>query len=399
MRKIHRIVSLFVLVFTLFLGVTGTLIQSIDLRTLLRHAPPTDPDMMAIREDHDGPGDYAVLKTADFTAATLPAGFDFQAALPKLLSAAHAAFGAAPVSYVEFRGGEGAAVGRVLSGKQTLRYDFEADKAQIEPPVTREQRPEGLRNTVKGIHRMTTFGDWALWINPLVGIALGVFLVTGLVMYFQLLSARSRIGRSSWFWSAGGWWRALHRWTAVVAALFMTVVALSGTFLAYESLVFGIYMAHHRPQPGQPPPVRPSATSPLNEAQLPAMLGRTLDAYGYSQARVPLKVLRLRIYGGMPQGVVVSGLDDDTQQVVFNAMTGRQVSETEPGYPETGFPFGWQAHQVAKQIHRGDYIGLSGRWMDLFAGLSLIFFSVSGAVMYYDMWQRRRRSGRNALIW
>jgi hypothetical protein len=32
---------------------------------------------------------------------------------------------------------------------------------------------------------------------------------------------------------------------------------------------------------------------------------------------------------------------------------------------------GWQAHQIAKQVHRGDYIGLSGRWMDLAAGLSL----------------------------
>ena len=101
----------------------------------------------------------------------------------------------------------------------------------------------------------------------------------------------------------------------------------------------------------------------------------------------------------MPQGVVVTGLGDDTQQTVFNAVTGRRVGLTEPGYPPTGFPFGWQAHQIAKQIHRGSYIGLSGRWMDLFGGLSMVYLSLSGAVMYFELWNRRRRSGRRALLW
>lgn len=84
---------------------------------------------------------------------------------------------------------------------------------------------------------------------------------------------------------------------------------------------------------------------------------------------------------------------------MFNASTGRRVTETEPGYPETGFPFGWQAHQLAKQIHRGDFIGLSGRWMDLIAGVSIVLLSLSGAVMYFDLWNRRRRTGRRALVW
>ena len=101
----------------------------------------------------------------------------------------------------------------------------------------------------------------------------------------------------------------------------------------------------------------------------------------------------------MQQGVVIIGLGNDTQQVVFNAGTGRRVSLTEPGYPPTGFPFGWQAHQTAKQIHRGSYIGLSGRWMDLLGGLAIIYLSVSGVVMYVDMWNRRRRGGRPALLW
>jgi uncharacterized iron-regulated membrane protein len=92
-------------------------------------------------------------------------------------------------------------------------------------------------------------------------------------------------------------------------------------------------------------------------------------------------------------------MGDDTQQVVFNAATGHRAGLTEPGYPPTGFPFGWQAHQLAKQIHRGSYFGLSGRWMDFFGGVAIIYLSISGAVMYAQMWNRRRRAGRGALLW
>ena len=82
MRTVHRIVSVFVVLVTLYLGVTGTLIQLIDLQTLFRHAPATDPEMMALREDKDGPGDYAVLGTREYTAAALPGDLDYQASMP-----------------------------------------------------------------------------------------------------------------------------------------------------------------------------------------------------------------------------------------------------------------------------------------------------------------------------
>ena len=398
MRTVHRITSLFVVLVTLYLGITGTLVQLIDLRTLIRHVPATDPDMMAIREDKDGPDDFAVLGTAEYTAPSLPASFDYQAALPRLIDAARASLGSGALDYAEMRMSEGGAIGLVQSGQQLLRYDFATGQSRTSPEPRRERPMTSLRNEIKHIHRMTTFGDWALWINPIVGVALGLFVVTGVVMYWQLLSARQRIKRPQWFWRAGGWWRTLHRWSSIVASLFILVIALSGTWLAVESLIFGYYLSAHLPKPGQPF-VRQSGVNPLPDAQLPRMLSTTLAAYKSSLVDQPLKVLRLRVYGGMPQGVIIAGLGDDTQQVVFNAATGRRASLTEPGYPPTGFPFGWQAHQIAKQVHRGSYIGLSGRWMDLFGGVAIIYLSVSGVVMYVDMWNRRRRSGRRALLW
>jgi hypothetical protein len=399
MRAIHRIVSLFVVLVTFYLGVSGSLIQFIDFHTLFTHAPPTDPNMMAIREDHDGTNDFAVIATGDYLAPALPAQFDYQAALPRLLAAASASFGSAPLDYAEIRMGAAGAVGQAQSGRQLLRYDFNSGQSQLWPVVRHEgPEPVSIRNTVKHLHRMTSFGDWALWINPIVGICLGVFIVTGVVMYWRLLAARRRAKRPQWFWVAGGWWRTVHRWVSIVAALFISVVALSGSWLAYESLIFGYYMAHHRPAPGQPRENH-TGVSALPVAAAPAMLATTLQAYQPHLADKPLKVLRLRVYGGMPQGIVIGGLGDDTEQFAFNALNGRHASLTEPGYPEVGFPFGWQAHQYAKQIHRGDFIGLSGRWMDLFAGLSIIYLSLSGAIMYFNMWQQRRRSGRKALIW
>jgi uncharacterized iron-regulated membrane protein len=399
MRTVHRIVSLFVVLVTLYLGVTGTVIQMIDLWTLLRHAPATDPNMEAIREDKDGPGDFEVLSTGDYTAAVLPASFNYQAALPQLVGAARSALGAAPLSYAEIRMGESGPIGQVESGRQLLRYDFTTGSTELNQAPPHEGGPPiSIRNDFKHVHRMTTFGNWALWINPIVGIALGVFVVTGLVMYWQLLSARKRIKRPQWFWFAGGWWRTLHRWLSIVASVFILVIALSGTWLAVESLVFGFYLTAHLPKPGQPF-VRQTGVTPLPDAQVPAMLASTLGAAQLALADQPLKVVRLRVYGGMPQGIIVSGLGDDTQQTAFNAATGRKVSLTEPGYPPTGFPFGWQAHQIAKQVHRGSYIGLSGRWMDLFGGAAILFLSLSGMVMYYNLWQSRRRSGRKALIW
>jgi uncharacterized iron-regulated membrane protein len=398
MRSVHRIISLFVVIVTLYLGVTGTIIQLIDLKTIFAHAPATDPNMMAMREDKDGPDNYVVLEAAEYTAPTLPAQLDYQAEFAKLLAAARAAFGGAPLDYAELRMGGAGVEGLALSGTQLLHYDLAVDQSDTTAAPQHPGIPVAPRNDFKHWHRMTTFPDAALWINPIVGLALGAFVVTGVVMYWQLLSARKRIKRPQWFWVAGGWWRTLHRWLSIVASAFIMVIALSGTWLAVESLVFGYYLRAHMPQPGQPMQ-RDSGVTPLQDGQLGAMIATTLTAYKSSRSEQPLKVFRLRVFGGMPQGVLIAGLGDDTQQLVFNAATGRRAGLTEPGYPSTGFPFGWQAHQIAKQVHRGSYFGMTGRWLDLFGGLSIVYLSVSGIVMYGDMWNRRRRAGRKALLW
>ena len=401
MRTLHRVITLFIVLFTLYLGATGTLIQLIDLRTLFTHAPADDPNMMAIREGLDGPGDFQAITNADYTAPALPGEFNAVAALPVLLGAARAALGAAPLDFLEWRVADSRVVGQVRTGKRLLRFDAASGAALPElqaVPGAGGTFGASDRNTFKGLHRMTSFGDRSLWINVFVSVGLGVLIVTGLMMYFRLLAARGRQHRGGLFWVAGGWWRSLHRWIALTAALFVAVVALSGFWLAFESLGRAINADRERAARVAGAPRPAPAVSSLQDGDLPAMLQTTLAAYQRMAPDGGVRGLRLRVYGGMPQGVVISG-ETEARQIVFNALNGRRASETEPGYPPSLFPFGWQAHQVAKQIHRGDIIGLPGRWMDLFAGLSILFLSVSGAVMYLDMWKRRRSTGRRGLFW
>jgi uncharacterized iron-regulated membrane protein len=148
-----------------------------------------------------------------------------------------------------------------------------------------------------------------------------------------------------------------------------------------------------------PPGMNADLSSPLPDSKLRTMLATTLSAYHAAEGNTPIKVLRLRYFSGMPQGVILTGGSSETRQVAYNAETGAVAHMTESGYPYMGFPFGWREHEYMKQIHRGDALGLPGRLMDVFAGLSLVFLSASGLLMYADLLRRRRRGGRTQLFW
>jgi hypothetical protein len=413
-RPIHRIVGTILLAFTLYFGVTGSILQVIDLRTIASHAAATDPDMMAITESIDGAPNFIVIQPADYAAPALPEGYDFKAALAKVLKSARSSIGIdTPLKYVELRVMDGKPVGLVQvgshagasGGNDLIRFDPATGALLTSPPPRRRAGPvPSLRGKAKAWHRLNALGDQNVWLNALTGIGLFVMIVTGLVMYFQLLRARRRAGLNAIFWSAGGWWRSLHRWVSITAALFLMIVSITGTLLSIDTLALWIYRVAHAPVTNPagrlpfPAGMVGDVSTPLSDAELPAMLGTTLSAYRAAQGPTPIKVLRLRYFSGMPQGVIITG-GDGTRQLVFNALTGKHAGMTEPSYPYTGFPFGWEEHELVKQIHRGDALGVPGRLMDLFAGLSLVFLSASGLVMYVDLVRRRRRGGRKQLFW
>jgi uncharacterized iron-regulated membrane protein len=405
MRSFHRITSILVAMFALYLGVTGTLIQSLDLRTLWTHPPATEPNLQAIRESINGPPNYQVISDRDYAAEPLPRGFNPGPPLSMGFEAARTQLGSISVRYIELRMSDGRPIVQVRSADRLLSFDSTRgeflpgrSEAHLNPVPAQSQNIPSPRSSIKGLHRMTAFGDLALWINVIVGLALSALIFTGLAMYFQLLRARYRQRGAMPFWYAGGWWRTLHRGIAVLAALFILIATLSGFVLAIDSLGHGIYLAHQRAIPGAKEPRFADASSPLAAAQIPTMLQTTLGAFRGSEPETSIRVIRLRYFAGMAQGVIITG-ESEPRQLVYNSTTGRRVSMTEPGYPATGQPFGWHEHQLMKQIHRGDWLGMPGRAMDLIAGLSMIFLSVSGVAMYLNQWIRRRRSGRAGFLW
>ena len=410
LRPLHRTIGTIILVFVLYFGVTGLIVQSIDLRAIATHAAATDPEMMAIRESIDGTPNFAVIQAGDYAAAALPPQFDIVGAFTMVVKVARSSV-AAPgsLAYAELRVFDGRPVGiaRVAdgAGPHIVRVDPATGAViSIAAPVREPPPSPSLHGEAKRWHRLQKigFGDEMEWLNGLVGIGLFGMIVTGLVVYFRLFRARQRVGKNALFWSAGGRWRSLHRSIAVVAAVFLLIVSVTGTLLSFDSFVLGLYIDFHQ-SPGRHPREFPAGmnadySSPLQDTEIPGMVQQTLDGFNTVRGSTPIKVIQVRYFSGMPQGAIVTG-GEDTAQLVFNAASGQRVSMTESNYPFTGFPFGWEEHELVKKIHRGDALGVPGRLMDVFAGCSLVFLSISGLIMYLDLWNRRRRLGRSGLFW
>lgn len=401
MRKVHRILAVFAIFFGLYASVTGIVLQSIDLKTILGHAPADDPDLKAIREGRNGPPNFAVATDSDFKAAPLPTGFDFDRALATVMQSARALPGGADIRFVEFRMVKGQPVGQLAMGGKLTRIDALTGKVLVSPEEAEalKQPPAGnqpaLRNTVKNIHRMLAYGNVGSALFPILALGMCAMVYTGLYLYFQLLKGRRRMKRPALFWSGGGWWRELHRALAIVAALFLIIVVTSGTIEAIGSFgVFVYRVVHNNKRPG----LTADVSAPLTDQALPPMLHTTLAAYAADKTGEPIRVLRLRSFAGLKQGVVVTG-GEDAQQFPYDATTGEAASLSGPTYPETGQTFGWQVDQVVKGIHRGDAIGMTGRWMSLLTGFALLFLSISGTIMYVSLWNKRRKSGRLSLFW
>jgi uncharacterized iron-regulated membrane protein len=436
MMFLHRTFGIVTVIVLLFIALTGTSIQVADLRAILSHEPANDPDIQDLQAHGNGPPNYAVLSIPDYTAPALPAQLDYQVSFARLAELAHAAAPAAPVRLIELRTAEGKTAGHVQVGAQHLIFDMASGaplSATDLPPANPALIVPSAREAFKSMHRFRFFSTLAVAINPIAALVFGLLAFTGLVHYFRLLASRRKAGRDALLWRAGGWWRDLHRWFSVVAAIFVIVLTLSGLGLsinclgqelyirshltaagampraptqptsaplvvsapAVHSRFTGLYNWTHRPSPGVTPV---DQTSPLKDSELAGMTRTTLNAYSLALPGTGIRVLRLRYFAGYPQGVVVSA-GPQAKQFVFNAITGRPMGETEPGYPSTGFPFGWAGHQWLKAIHSGEMFGMPGRMFETLGGLAMVYLAFSGIIMYYPMWARRRQGGRQGLFW
>ena len=398
MRVVHRILSIVAGAVMLYLGVTGSLIQILDLKEILSGAPETTAGMQSINEGKNGNAGYVVLTPIDYGAAPLPQDLDIAGALSAVLKGLHEQRPDARPIYVELRSSNGVTIGQARFGQPATLLDNintglvavdASTGAATAPVLVSTLRPEpSFRQTLKEWHRFWTRSDVpGVYGELLSGIVLWTLIVTGLTMYFRLLKQRRRLGRKQLFWMAGGRWRAFHRAVSMIAAVLLIGVAFSGTWLAVESV-------WHTFQGRPPRPVAPE----LSDQNVLDMAHATLSFLRTTEPPMGIRILQVRAYAGMKQGVVVT--DEPTaRQLVFNLATGKEVGLTEPGYPSSGFPLGLQTHENIKHLHSGFLFGIWARVLDLLAGFALIFLSVSGLTMYLEMWNKRRAGGRGLFFW
>lgn len=390
MRTLHRILSIFAALLMLYLGATGTLIQTLDLAALMSDAPQSDPVIQSIDEGRYGNGDFPAISARDFGAHPLPAGRDLGSAFDTALKALHESAPNSAPRFAELRMLDNRMVGQFKVDGKILGFD--ADNGlplALEQPPRFTPLPYSLRQYTKELHRFWTMKDTpGVYFELLSGIVLWILIISGLWMYFKLLAGRSRLGRKGWFWMGGGVWRSLHRIISVGAAVFLIAIAFSGTFLGFESVWHTFVKVDHGFD----------ATSPLNDEQVRSIAVKALASFRKDEPDTPVKVIRSRIYGGMKQGMIITG-GEQVRQVVYDTDTGKVATLFEPGYPVSGFPFGTQVHEDIKHFHSGDMFGLPARFMNLLGGLALVYLSVSGIVMYVQLWRRRKQNGKSALIW
>lgn len=418
LRGVHRIVSFAACILMLYLGVTGTMIQGIDLSKILSGTPESDPTMQSINEGKFGGSNYSVATISDWDAAPLPAEVDVAGGIQRTVAAFRAAEPAFEPLMVELRMVDGRVVGQVGFDDPAMprpdrrerrpqmavrAYDVSTGQAVRAADITPAIPPRSLRQSLKEWHRFWKDSDKpGVYVEFVSGLVMSTLIFTGLVMYFRLLRQRRKMGRPQLFWMVGERLRSLHRVVSVAAAILLVCVALSGTWLGFESSWATLQ------RQGPPPPASENFSGsrenalrkphPLSDEQAARVAATGYHLFRAAEPQTPVRSVRARIFAGNEEAGIVTGTGF-TRQKIYDIRSGREMGLSEPHYPMSPFPLGTDVHEWIKHFHSGYLFGLPARVLDLFAGLSLIFLSLSGIVMYLEMYRRRAKSGRRSLFW
>jgi uncharacterized iron-regulated membrane protein len=354
----------------------------------------------------EGGGPGARLTDAARTAASIPD----PATLAAPISTALASLGTMAYASVDLRmvGDTARLEFAEASGERDTMRRFYAETAapmtqQVADGDTGARPPDNVikRTTLKAWHRGNIIGMPGQVLGLLVGLSLIVLVVTGVVLYFKLWAARRKAGRPEFFWSAKeSLWRRLHRWIAIVAAAFIFNIAVSGSILAYGEIQLNIFLQHHI---GAAPYPRPTPMPTVSEAPLPhdvnAMLQTTYRAGRVYSPNGRITALQLVVRNGIPKGLVTLG-GIRPRILAFDARGGAEISDWSTGGVQVGQGYFADWHQALKRFHRGDILGsFAARYVDLAAGLALLYLVVSSFFIYFDMKKRRRQTGRTNWFW
>jgi hypothetical protein len=200
--------------------------------------------------------------------------------------------------------------------------------------------------------------------------------------------------------------RKLHRWISTAAMVLLTWVAFTGVILAIDSMYPPAGLSDAVAAVQAAGPAATTATNlnsaPLDPAAVDQWLTNAVQTAVPTGAKPESIDVKLSMQDGQPQAqVAVTG--DDARTTTVNTATSTVLKIT----TVKTAPVAWyndaatrvRLHDVLQDLHRGTFIGLTGQLLDILTGLSFAFLAISGGVMYFQLYLRRRQNNKPQLFW
>jgi len=178
--------------------------------------------------------------------------------------------------------------------------------------------------------------------------------------------------------------RLLHRWIAPLAVLVLTIIAASGTYLQVETL----WSAYH-----PTPRATPQALSAPDVAH---WVETVLASAQRIQPHGGIAMISLSIDGIRPRADVI-WTASDMPALSLDPRTGNPFQSSVADRVDQSMES--RLGRSILQLHRGDILGLPGRWLGLACGVALLTLGLTGLTLYVTMYRQRIRLRRWSPFW
>ena len=177
--------------------------------------------------------------------------------------------------------------------------------------------------------------------------------------------------------------RKWHRWISSIAGLFLLFVSATGVLLHADMMLRGATL------PSENPPPPKTSAAMLDSAQIGAMIAQAVSRARAERPDLPVDHVELSLKKGFIVSIGAAGQEQDA--IKIDGQTGR-VLPPPPRKPKS-------YHYILQDLHAGYYFGWPGRIMSLLLGASLAVLGLTGLKLWFDLYKRRRQTGRKGLFW
>jgi uncharacterized iron-regulated membrane protein len=175
--------------------------------------------------------------------------------------------------------------------------------------------------------------------------------------------------------------RKIHRWVSFPIAIFLLLIAATGLLLQFEELT---------EEEGDERPVAAAQAIAMPGDAAGSLVTQALAAAQATRPDFQVKQVNLSWAGGSPSVTLMKGERRDEASMTYDPAT--QKATYVPAEPES-------FHRLLIGLHTGKIAGGAGIAISLLAGLILAILSVTGLLVYLDMWKRRRAAGKTGMFW